>query len=61
MTTARAPYYLDCDPGIDDALAIAYLLEAAADESRGIDIVGIGSVSGNVSAAASGQIGRAHV
>jgi len=51
MTTARAPYYLDCDTGIDDALAIAYLLEAAADESRGIDIVGIGSVSGNVSAA----------
>lgn len=51
MTIERAPYYLDCDTGIDDALAIAYLLEAAADESRGIDIVGIGSVSGNVSAA----------
>ena len=51
MTTAPTPYYLDCDTGIDDALAIAYLLEAAADESRGIDIVGIGSVSGNVSAA----------
>jgi len=50
MTIERAPYYLDCDTGIDDALAIAYLLEAAADESRGIDIVGIGSVSGNVSA-----------
>jgi len=50
MTTARAPYYLDCDTGIDDALAIAYLLAAAADESNGIDIVGIGSVSGNVSA-----------
>jgi purine nucleosidase len=51
MTTARAPYYLDCDTGIDDALAIAYLLAAAADESSGIEIVGIGSVSGNVSAA----------
>ena len=51
MTTARAPYYLDCDTGIDDALAIAYLLAAAADESAGIEIVGIGSVSGNVSAA----------
>jgi purine nucleosidase len=51
MTTAPTPYYLDCDTGIDDALAIAYLLEAAADESRNIEIVGIGSVSGNVSAA----------
>ena len=51
MTTARAPYYLDCDTGIDDALAIAYLLAAAADESAGIEIAGIGSVSGNVSAA----------
>jgi len=50
MTTARAPYFLDCDTGIDDALAIAYLLAAAADEANGIDIVGIGSVSGNVSA-----------
>jgi purine nucleosidase len=50
MTTARAPYYLDCDTGIDDALAIGYLLAAAADESAGIEIVGIGSVSGNVSA-----------
>jgi purine nucleosidase len=45
MTSTRPPYYLDCDTGIDDALAIAYLL--AADD---IDIVGIGSVSGNVSA-----------
>ncbi|WP_411700292.1 nucleoside hydrolase [Conyzicola sp.] len=50
MTTARVPYYLDCDTGIDDALAVAYLLAAAADESNGIEIVGIGSVSGNVSA-----------
>ncbi|GAB2446879.1 purine nucleosidase [Conyzicola lurida] len=50
MTTARAPYYLDCDTGIDDALAIGYLLAAAADETAGIEIVGIGSVSGNVSA-----------
>jgi purine nucleosidase len=49
MSTARIPYYLDCDTGIDDALAIAYLLAAAADSD--IDIVGIGSVSGNVSAA----------
>jgi purine nucleosidase len=50
MTTARAPYYLDCDTGIDDALAIGYLLAAAAAEDSGIEIVGIGSVSGNVSA-----------
>jgi purine nucleosidase len=51
MTTTRTPYFLDCDTGIDDALAIAYLLAAAADPALGIDIVGIGSVSGNVSAA----------
>jgi purine nucleosidase len=51
MTSARTPYYLDCDTGIDDALAIAYLLAAAAEPDRAIDIVGIGSVSGNVSAA----------
>ena len=51
MTTARTPYFLDCDTGIDDSLAIAYLLAAAADETTGIEIVGIGSVSGNVSAA----------
>ena len=50
MTTARTPYFLDCDTGIDDALAIGYLLAAAADETAGIEIVGIGSVSGNVSA-----------
>jgi purine nucleosidase len=49
MTTARVPYYLDCDTGIDDALAIAYLL--AADAEGLIELVGIGSVSGNVSAA----------
>lgn len=51
MTSARTPYYLDCDTGIDDALAIAYLLAAAAEPDSTIDIVGIGSVSGNVSAA----------
>jgi purine nucleosidase len=51
MTSARTPYYLDCDTGIDDALAIGYLLAAAAEPGSTIDIVGIGSVSGNVSAA----------
>lgn len=44
-STARRPLYLDCDTGIDDALALAYLLA-----SPEIELVGIGSVSGNVSA-----------
>jgi purine nucleosidase len=42
----RRPFYLDCDTGIDDAMAIAYLL--ASDR---VDLRGIGTVSGNVSAA----------
>ncbi len=37
--------YLDCDTGIDDALAIGYLL--ASEDAR---LVGIGTVSGNCSA-----------
>jgi len=40
----RAPVYLDCDTGIDDALALGYLVAMDA------DLVGVGSVSGNVSA-----------
>lgn len=40
------PVYLDCDTGIDDSLALAFLLA-----SPGIDLVGVGTVSGNVSAA----------
>lgn len=44
--TATKPVYLDCDTGIDDALALAYLLAHPA-----IDLVGIGTVSGNISAA----------
>jgi purine nucleosidase len=47
MTTTSHPFYLDCDTGIDDALALAYLLAAPA-----ADLRGIGTVSGNVSAAA---------
>jgi purine nucleosidase len=35
---------LDCDPGIDDAMAIAYVVG-----SPGIDLVGITTVAGNVS------------
>ena len=36
------PLYFDCDTGIDDALALAYLLA-----SPEIDLLGIGTVSGN--------------
>jgi purine nucleosidase len=35
-------YYIDCDPGIDDALALAYLLRID------IEIASIGVVAGNV-------------
>lgn len=42
----RIPVYFDCDTGIDDALALAYLMAAPQ-----IDLVGIGSVSGNVASA----------
>ncbi|WP_426766149.1 nucleoside hydrolase [Pseudarthrobacter sp. 1G09] len=45
MTTCH-PIYLDCDTGIDDALALAYLLASPL-----ASVVGIGTVSGNVSAA----------
>lgn len=46
MTTPIShPFYLDCDTGIDDALALAYLLAAPQ-----ADVRGIGTVSGNVSA-----------
>jgi purine nucleosidase len=39
------PLYLDCDTGVDDSLALAYLL--ASPEA---DLVGIGTVSGNIDA-----------
>lgn len=45
MSNQARPVYLDCDPGVDDALALAYLLA-----SPEVQLVGIGSVSGNVSA-----------
>lgn len=35
-------YYVDCDPGIDDALALLYLLRT------GVEVAAIGIVSGNV-------------
>ncbi|HET6499852.1 MAG TPA: nucleoside hydrolase [Amycolatopsis sp.] len=46
MNGTRKPVYLDCDTGIDDSLALAYLLASPAAE-----LVGIGTVSGNVAAA----------
>ncbi|MCA4133980.1 nucleoside hydrolase [Arthrobacter sp. M4] len=47
MTQSTAsPFYLDCDTGIDDALALAYLLASPRAE-----LVGIGTVSGNIGAA----------
>jgi purine nucleosidase len=42
---ARRPVYLDCDTGIDDSMALAYLLN-----SPQIDLVAVGTVSGNTSA-----------
>lgn len=44
--TPARPVYFDCDTGIDDSLALAYLLA-----SPEIELVGIGTVSGNTSAA----------
>ncbi|MGO3885012.1 MAG: nucleoside hydrolase, partial [Mycetocola sp.] len=43
--SSATPLYLDCDTGIDDALALTYLLN-----SPSVTLVGIGSVFGNVSA-----------
>ncbi|MCK9793227.1 nucleoside hydrolase [Isoptericola sp. 4D.3] len=45
LSPSPAPLYLDCDTGVDDSLALAYLLA-----SPEIDLVGVGSVSGNVGA-----------
>lgn len=39
------PIYIDCDTGIDDAVAIAYLLAGSSG-----DVAGIGTVFGNTSA-----------
>ncbi|MCT2086634.1 nucleoside hydrolase [Microbacterium enclense] len=43
---SRRPILVDCDPGIDDALALAYLLAEPA-----VEIVGVTTVSGNTDAA----------
>lgn len=47
--SANYIYYVDCDPGIDDALALVYLLRS------GVDIASIGVVSGNVGVAAAAE------
>lgn len=44
MTSPR-PVYLDCDPGVDDALALAYLVA-----SPHVELVGVGTVFGNTAA-----------
>lgn len=41
----RIPVYVDCDPGIDDAVALALLLR-----SERISVEGVGTVAGNVDA-----------
>jgi purine nucleosidase len=40
------PFYLDCDTGVDDALALPLLLG-----HRGVALAGVGTVSGNTTAA----------
>ena len=42
----RRPILVDCDTGIDDALALAYLLAEPT-----VEIVGVTTVSGNTDAA----------
>lgn len=42
----NAPFFLDCDTGIDDAMAIGWLVA-----SPGVDLVGVSTVSGNLDAA----------
>jgi len=43
----RIKLFFDCDTGIDDAMALGYLLA----EKEKVDLVGIGSVCGNIDAA----------
>ena len=43
--TERTPVYFDCDTGIDDTMALLYLLTRP-----GHELVGVGSVSGNIDA-----------
>ncbi|MCT1713073.1 nucleoside hydrolase, partial [Dietzia cinnamea] len=43
---SRTPVLLDCDPGIDDALAIAYLV--AEHRAGRTDLTGVVCTAGNV-------------
>ncbi|MDR0626130.1 MAG: nucleoside hydrolase [Bifidobacteriaceae bacterium] len=45
-TNPISPVYFDCDTGVDDSVALGYLLA-----SPEVDLVGIGTVSGNTDAA----------
>ncbi|HWL77971.1 nucleoside hydrolase [Microbacterium sp.] len=44
MSPERIPIFVDCDTGIDDALALAYLLAEPT-----VEVVGVGTVFGNTS------------
>jgi purine nucleosidase len=46
MSAQKIKLYFDCDTGIDDAMALGYLLA----ESEKVDILAIGTVCGNVAA-----------
>lgn len=47
MKTNKIKLYFDCDTGVDDAMALGYLI---AEQER-VEILGIGSVCGNIDAA----------
>lgn len=44
MNTKKMKIYFDCDTGVDDAMALGYLLS----EHERVEILGIGSVCGNI-------------
>jgi len=46
MKTNKIKMYFDCDTGVDDAMALGYLIA----ESDKVEILGIGSVCGNIDA-----------
>jgi purine nucleosidase len=50
MTETLHPVYLDCDTGIDDALALGHLLA-----SPNAKLVGVGTVHGNIDAAGAAE------
>ena len=50
MTETLHPVYLDCDTGIDDALALGHLLA-----SPNAELVGVGTVHGNIDAAGAAE------